>query len=96
MNWFYLVLAFCAGLALGAFFFGGLWWTVQKMTVSQRPYLLSLVSFLIRTTVILFCFYLLLQAEWYYLLAALFGFLVGRTVITYKAKPPGKDSAIDG
>jgi len=57
------------------------------MTSAQNPYLLSLLSFLIRTTVILFCFYLLLQTGWYNLFAALFGFLLARTVITYKLNP---------
>ncbi|MBM4235842.1 MAG: hypothetical protein FJ152_05155 [Firmicutes bacterium] len=92
MNWLYLVLAFLAGTAMGTLFFGGLWWTVQKMTGARKPYLLSLTSFLIRTTVILFCFYLLLQSGWYNLFAALFGFLLARTVVTYKLNPAGKKS----
>ncbi len=49
--------------------------------------MLSLASFLIRTTIILFCFYLLLQSGWYNLFAALFGFLLARTVISYKLNP---------
>jgi F1F0 ATPase subunit 2 len=27
----------CAGLLLGAIFFGGLWWTVRKGVSSKRP-----------------------------------------------------------
>lgn len=57
------------------------------MTSAQKPYLLSLLSFVIRTTMILFSFYLLLQTGWYNLFAALFGFLLARTVITYKLNP---------
>jgi F1F0 ATPase subunit 2 len=87
MIWFYIILSVFAGLLLGGFFFGGLWWTVQRITCSGRPYLLSVVSFLIRTTVVLVGFYFLLQAGWPYLLAALAGFLVSRTVLAYKLEP---------
>jgi F1F0 ATPase subunit 2 len=60
------------------------------MTSARNPYLLSLLSFAVRTTVILFCFYLLLQSGWYNLFAALFGFLLARTVITFKLNPAGR------
>ena len=49
-----------AGALLGAFFFGGLWWTVQKGVASERPALWFLGSLLLRTGIdsgwILFCF----------------------------------------
>ena len=32
-----LALALLAGGVLGSFFFGGLWWTVQKGVASERP-----------------------------------------------------------
>ena len=55
-----LALALLAGALLGAFFFGGLWWTVQKGVTSERPALWFLGSLLLRTGVdsgwILFCF----------------------------------------
>ena len=44
-----LALAFLAGALLGAFFFGGLWWTVQKGVASERPALWFLGSLLLRT-----------------------------------------------
>ena len=44
-----LALALAAGLLLGAFFFGGLWWTVQKGVASERPALWFLGSLLLRT-----------------------------------------------
>ncbi len=83
----YLVPAFLAGLVLGGFFFGGLWWTVQKIAVSDKPYLFSVASFIIRTAVVMGAFYFLLSVDWPYLLAALAGFLVARTVLTGKLKP---------
>jgi F1F0 ATPase subunit 2 len=63
---------------------------VQKITGSGRPYLLSAVSFLLRTVIVLFSFYLLLQANWQYLLSALLGFIIARTILTYKLKPGSK------
>ena len=40
---------FVAGALLGAFFFGGLWWTVQKGVTSEQPALWFLGSLLLRT-----------------------------------------------
>lgn len=87
MFWPYLGLSFLAGIILGAFFFGGLWWTVQKITGGGNPYLITIVSFIIRTVVILGAFYLLVRADWSYLLAALVGFIIARTYLSYKLKP---------
>lgn len=47
-----LVLAFAAGLALGALFFGGLWLTVRSLSVRQSPFLF-ITSFLVRSAVLL-------------------------------------------
>lgn len=87
MFWVYIILAVLAGAGLGIIFFGGLWWTVQRITGSSRPVYLLMASFLVRTAVVLAGFYLLLTAGWQYLLAALAGFLIGRTVLAYRFKP---------
>jgi len=87
LNWFYLILSILLGCLLALFFFGGLWWTVQRIAGSERPYLIAIISFLIRTAVILLGFYLLLRVGWPYLMAALAGFIIGRMVLTYKLKP---------
>ena len=77
-----LVLAGLAGLLLGAFFFGGLWWTVKRSMVSPQPALLVLGSFLLRTAVALGGFYLAVQGGWQSLLACMGGFLVARVLLT--------------
>ncbi|MDD2316955.1 MAG: ATP synthase subunit I [Desulfobacterales bacterium] len=41
------------GLALGVFYFGGLWITVQKMAVSKNPKALMASSWLLRIGVVL-------------------------------------------
>jgi F1F0 ATPase subunit 2 len=76
-----LALALAAGVLLGAFFFGGLWWTVQKGVASTRPEIWFLGSLLLRTGVILAGFYLVSQGHWSRLVASLVGFLIGRFVV---------------
>ena len=73
-----LALALLAGALLGVFFFGGLWWTVQKGVTSERPALWFLGSLLLRTGLILAGFYLVSQGHWSRLVACLLGFLIAR------------------
>ena len=95
MNWFYLILSILIGGLLALFFFGGLWWTVQRITGSERPYLIAIISFIVRTAVILLGFYLLLRVGWPYLLAALAAFIISRTVLTFKLKPERRPAQTD-
>ncbi len=86
-----LVLAFLAGALLGVFFFGGLWWTVQKGVTSKRPALWFLGSLLLRTCVILAGFYLVSQGHWSRLVASLLGFVIARIVVVRRlTRPPAE------
>jgi F1F0 ATPase subunit 2 len=76
-----LALALLAGALLGAFFFGGLWWTVQKGVTSARPALWFLGSLLLRTSAILAGIYFVSQGHWSRLVACLLGFLIARVVV---------------
>ena len=76
-----LALALFAGALLGTFFFGGLWWSVQKGVVSDRPALWFLGSLLLRTSLILAGFYFVSQGHWSRLVACLVGFLVARIIV---------------
>ena len=80
-------MTFIAGCLLGAFFFGGLWWTVQKMAETKNPYLLTMVSFVLRMAVVMGGFYLILNLDWRYMVSALAGFIIVRFYLTYKLKP---------
>ena len=77
-----LVLAWVAGGALGAMFFGGLWWTVQKALSSQRPALWLFGSLLLRMSLALAGFYFVAGGHWQRLLACLAGFVVARLIVT--------------
>ena len=77
-----LVLAWVAGGALGAMFFGGLWWTVQKTLSSTRPAFWFSGSLLLRMTLALAGFYFVAGGHWQRLLACLAGFVVARLIVT--------------
>lgn len=76
-----LTAALFAGMVLGALFFGGLWWTVQKGLASPRPALLFVGSLLLRISITLAGFYFVMGSDWTRLLACLAGFVVARLVI---------------
>jgi F1F0 ATPase subunit 2 len=77
----HLALAFVAGAALGTFFFGGLWWTVQKAVTSEQPAIWFLGSLLLRTGLILTGFYLVAQGHWSRIVACFLGFLIARFLV---------------
>lgn len=83
-----LALALVAGLLLGAFFFGGLWWTVRKGVSSKRPALLFLGSMLLRTGVVIAGFYVVSGGHWQRLLACLLGLAIARFIVMRLAGPP--------
>jgi F1F0 ATPase subunit 2 len=78
------------GMLLGAFFYGGLWWTIARFTTLTQPAWLILGSFLLRTLVTVAGFYLALLGGWPSLAAALITFLMTRIVVTWLIGTPGK------
>lgn len=85
---FVMVAAFAAGLALGAFYFITLWHTVQRLPAAHGPARLMLVSFVLRMTVVLAGFYLIMGGEhWERLAAAMLGFIIIRKILTYLLGP---------
>lgn len=80
MNAFAYLTVFAVGAALGAFYFLGLWWTVRRLD-SRNPAALLLLSFLLRTAVVIGGFYLIMDGRWELLLTALGGFIAARVVI---------------
>ena len=78
-----LALALVTGSLLGAVFFGGLWWTIQKGLLSRRPALWFLGSLLVRTSIAVAGFCCLARGDWERLLLGLLGFAVARLVVTW-------------
>lgn len=82
-----LVLAAFAGLALGLFYFGGLWYTVRRLSAARRPWLLVLGSYVVRLVVTVVGMYLVMAGDWKRLVACLAGFLLARIVLTRRLGP---------
>lgn len=86
-----LALSLVAGFLLGAVFFGGLWWTVQKGLSSRRPAFWFLGSLLIRTSTAIAGLYFVSDGHWERLLICLFGFFIMRQVVVRLTRLPEED-----
>lgn len=88
-----LAFALAAGVLLGAFFFGGLWWTVRQGVSSKRPALWFFGSMLLRTGIVVLGFYFILGDDSRRLLAGLIGFIAARLIamrLTREAEQAGQ------
>ena len=92
-SWLAVGTGVLGGIGLGLFFFGGLWWTVQRLPDSRRPILFSLASFAARTIIALAGFILVSQGNWLRLAGCLLGFFITRSVLLNRISPrPGRTS----
>lgn len=80
-------LSWLAGLAIGAFFFGGLWWTVRKGLSSPNPALWFIGSMLLRTSIAIGGFFFVSGGQIQRLLLCLAGFLTARVAVTRLTRP---------
>jgi F1F0 ATPase subunit 2 len=76
-----LLLAVIFGAAMGVFYYGGLWLTVQRLSRVKNPTFWSSLSLLTRVCVILGLCYFFLDLPQAAVLAAFVGFLVARTLL---------------
>ncbi|BCA79925.1 ATP synthase subunit I [Desulfuromonas sp. AOP6] len=81
IEWWQLTCALAAGAFMGFFYFGGLWLTLVRIPASSRPRLLLGGSFLLRLTLTLTGFYLLLPWGGLSLLLAMGGLIMTRQVL---------------
>lgn len=78
-----LALAFVSGALLSASYFAALWWTVRRLVDSRHPHRVYFASLLVRLSVLLSAFALLIIFFPAQLLAAsLLGFLLTRFALT--------------
>ena len=82
-----LLVPLLVGMVLGAIFFGGLWWTVQRAVSARWVALWFFASLLLRTGIVLGGFYLACGDDWQRWLAALLGFVMARIVVTRLTRP---------
>ena len=82
-----------AGILLGLFFYGGLWWTVQKGVLSKRPALWFFGSLILRMSLALSGFYWIGHGHWDRLLLCLAGFLIARFFVKRFTESPNEEAA---
>jgi F1F0 ATPase subunit 2 len=85
-----LSVSLMAGVLIGTFFFGGLWWTVQKSLTSNNPVLWFFGSTLVRTGFAVAGFYFTSRGDWRNLLVCLLGFVIARVVVTRLTRTSNK------
>ncbi|MDO7597673.1 MAG: ATP synthase subunit I [Pseudomonadota bacterium] len=87
-----LILSIIVGMALGLFFFGGLWWTVRKAINSSNPALWFFGSVMLRMAFVISGFYLVMAGDWRRLCIALVGFIIARILVTRFSPSPQENS----
>jgi len=70
------------GIALGLFFYGGLWFTVRRLATTPHPVLLTLGGFWIRLLVVLSAFVFLARAGLPCVALAMASFIFGRVAVS--------------
>ncbi|WP_435961005.1 N-ATPase subunit AtpR [Immundisolibacter sp.] len=85
--------ALAAGAALGAMFYGGLWWTVRRAVSSKRVALWFLVSLLLRMGLALAGLYFVSGGDWQRLLLCLLGFVLARLAVMWLTRPSEENRA---
>lgn len=87
IDWLVIVPGLLGGLLIGVVFFGGLFWTIQRLPTAQNPALLFFVSFVVRTAIALGGFYVVAAGNWQRVLVAAVGFFVARVILVRALNP---------
>lgn len=78
--------ALFAGILLGMFFFGGLWWTTRKTDSVKLPALWFIGSFFVRTAVVMAGFWFVGAGQYQRFLLCLVGFVLARVMINLRVR----------
>lgn len=76
-----MILGFLGGVVLGILFFGGLYWSVNKLPEVKHPGLLMMASLLLRMAILLAGLYLVMRGDIKNLLAAVVGVMLVKFVM---------------
>ncbi len=87
----HVIIALPAGIGLGLFYFGGLFWTLGQIVKVRRTKVLIFGSLLVRLGVTLFGFYWVSQGHWERFVICLVGLLGARFFLVFRWGP-GKDA----
>ncbi len=90
-----IAISFPLGFILGLVYFSGLWWTIRRLPASSRPGLLTLGSFIVRTSVVVLALAVIARTlSWPGVLAGLGGFILARIILVAFYRP-GKKGGIE-
>lgn len=73
------------GLVVGLVFFGGLWWTTQRLALTRRPGLLLTTSLFVRLATLAVCLVVVARFDGAALIGVLGGLIATRIVMTRAA-----------
>ena len=93
MNGAMLIVALVVGMALGAFYFGGLWITVRRIPTMPMPAIWLALSFAVRTAAVLSGFYVVADGNWERLVISVAGFLIARMLVIRNLRQAGASPA---
>lgn len=88
MNALPIISRLLGGIALGFFFYAGLWFTVREISTARHPVLLMLGSFWIRALVVVSGFLFLMNGRWDFALICLVGFMLGKVAVSKSLQAP--------
>ncbi|MRR35788.1 ATP synthase subunit I [bacterium] len=77
-----IMFALICGMALGTFFTFNLWSSVKKMVDQKTPWHVLFLNFLLRLSVVLLGFYLIMDGSRARLIAAIIGFVIVKEILT--------------
>jgi len=83
----FMILSLASGILFGLFYFGGLWLTLKHIPDSKQPALLTAFSFLGRSLVCLFGFYLISGNGLEAIAFSLAGFMLSKFVLIRRLNP---------
>ena len=87
MNWTMLTTSFLIGGLLSYMYFKGLWLTVNQISKAEHPSALIMVSFMIRSMVLLLCLVVLFWYMTFYAFASIISFIIVRQWMVIKHQP---------
>ena len=79
--------ALLGGLLTGLLYYGGLWWTLQRLADTQHPGLLLGMSFLARTVIALAALFWFTDLQLPQILVFMVAFVIMRLVLTRRWGP---------
>jgi F1F0 ATPase subunit 2 len=88
----WLCVSLVVGVALGGIYFGGLWWTVNRLMTAKNPAPIVLLSMGVRCAITIAGLYYLSDGRWLRIVVAMVGF-IGVRIVLRRALGPERRQA---